>query len=575
MIVQLKEEYTKKINNIIKDLLIEKNIDKCVRIEGEIPPKKELGDIAFPFFSLASVLHTSPGNIAVLVKGKLENEKNDNTSIEIKGAYLNLFFDKKEIYTNLIKEASLDTWGKNKHFDGEKIMVEFSCPNTNKPLHLGHMRNDALGESISHLLKESGANVKKVNLVNDRGVHICKSMYAYEKEGNGSTPESIHIKGDHFVGDYYVKFNEMEKANPEVDKDAQNLLTLWESGDKKTVALWKKMREWTLSGIEETYKRTNVSFDKTYYESELYKKGKDEVKRGLEKGVFYKAEDGAIKVDLSPIGLDEKVLLRKDGTSIYITQDIGTAIERHKDWPYTSCIYVVGNEQAYHFKVLFYVLKLLGYSWSEKLYHLSYGMVNLPSGRMKSREGTVVDADDLLDNLHEMSLSQIKEERGLSEKETNEIAEKVALGALNYFLLSATPTRDMVFDPEASLSFQGNTGPYLMYMGARVSSILRTAGKTSLTHINNVNLTNTEEILVSLLDSYESVVEKACVNFDPSILASYLYECATVFSKWYHDESILKAEGDIKEVRLNICLVFKCMLKKAFCLLGIPFLEQM
>ena len=575
MIVELKANYTKKINNIVNALLKESGSDKTVAIEGEVPPKYELGDLAFPFFSLASLLCTSPMNIATTVKGKLDTDKNDNTRLEVKGGYLNLFFDKSEIYKSLIKSASSKTWGKNNRFAGEKIMIEFSCPNTNKPLHLGHMRNDALGESVAALLKESGAEVKKVNLVNDRGVHICKSMYAYMKRGNGTTPESEHIKGDHFVGNYYVEFNNMEKEDPSVDEKAQSLLSLWENGDKETIALWTKMRTWVLSGIDETYKRTNVSFDKTYYESELYKLGKDQVKRGLEKGVFYKADDGAIKVDLSPIGLDEKVLLRKDGTSIYITQDIGTAIERHKDWPYTSCIYVVGNEQAYHFKVLFYVLKLLGYDWSEKLYHLSYGMVNLPSGRMKSREGTVVDADDLIDNLHQLSLSAIKEDRGLDDKKANEIAEKVALGALNYFLLSASPSRDMIFDPEASLSFQGNTGPYLLYMGARVSSILRSANKTALTELKAVSLTDTEQILVTLLDSYESVVEKASSNFDPSILATYLYECASVFSKWYHDESILKAEGDIKETRLNICLVYKMMLEKAFSLLGIPFLEQM
>lgn len=575
MIVELKAKYTEKINTIVKALLSEKNIDKDVRIEGEVPPKYELGDIAFPFFPLASLLHLSPMNIALAVKEKLESDKDDSTEIEVKGGYLNLFFEKNAVYQSLVQSASSKSWGKNNHFAGEKIMVEFSCPNTNKPLHLGHMRNDALGESVAALLKESGAEVKKVNLVNDRGVHICKSMYAYEQKGNGTTPEGEHIKGDHFVGDYYVKFNNMEKEDPSVDGKAQALLSLWENGDKATLELWKKMRTWVLAGIEETYKRTNVSFDKTYYESELYKKGKDEVKKGLEKGVFYKADDGAIKVDLSPIGLDEKVLLRKDGTSIYITQDIGTAIERHKDWPYTSCIYVVGNEQAYHFKVLFYVLKLLGYEWSDKLYHLSYGMVNLPSGKMKSREGTVVDADDLLDNLHQLSLNAIKEDRGLSESSANDIAEKVALGALNYFLLSASPSRDMIFDPVASLSFQGNTGPYLLYMGARVSSILRSADKTKFTTVDAVNLTDTEKILVTLLDSYESIVEKAASNFDPSILASYLYECASIFSKWYHDESILKAEGNVKDVRLNICLVFKTMLEKAFCLLGIPFLEQM
>ena len=585
MILELKKYYTTLINDSIKTLVREKNCAEEVKeIEGEIPPKDDMGDYAFPMFSFSKLLHLSPNSIAESVKTIASSSNKKNARIETSGPYVNVFFNKDDIYKSLIKEVSNSDWGKNNFYKGQKVMIEFSCPNTNKPLHLGHMRNDALGESVASLLKESGAEVRKVNLVNDRGIHICKSMLAYEKFGNGETPESSGVKGDHLVGNYYVKFNTWqveatkEKDNinhPTPEEKAQELLEKWESGDKNTLELWNKMRSWVLDGIDKTYKRTGVEFDKYYYESELFKKGKSEVLKGLEKGVFFKSDDGAVKVDLAPIGLDEKVLLRKDGTSIYITQDIGTAIERHNDWAYTSCIYVVGNEQVYHFKVLFYILSLLGYEWSKNLYHLSYGMVNLPDGKMKSREGTVVDADDLIDKLHDLSLSAIKEERNLDDNKANDIAEKVALAALNYFLLSATPNRDMVFDAKKSLEFQGNTGPYLQYMGARVSAILRAAKNVKLVNINDINLTGNEEKLVTLLDDYPNVVEKAATEKDPSILAVYLYNVSSTFSKWYHYEPILKADGDVKVLRLNICIAFKTMLEKAFKLLHIPFLEEM
>lgn len=581
MINELKNKYTELVNNALNKIGRENGVADIPRIEGEKPPKKEMGDLAFPFFSLAKVFHTSPNAIAEKVKSSLTLGSGERC--EVIGGYVNFFYDKNAIFTSLMKGVQNKDWGKNGSLKNERIMVEFSCPNTNKPLHLGHMRNDALGESVSLLLKESGADVRKVNLVNDRGVHICKSMLAYEKFNKGDTPENTHIKGDHFVGDYYVKFNtwQTEEQRKGVsseelpDKKAQELLEKWESGDKETIELWKKMRGWVLDGLEETYKRTGVVFDKYYYESELYKKGKDEVLKGLEKGVFFKSEDGAVKVDLSPIGEDEKVLLRKDGTSIYITQDIGTAIQRHNDYDYTSCIYVVGNEQAYHFKALFYILSLLGFEWSKNLYHLSYGMVNLPDGRMKSREGTVVDADNLLDELHNMSLSVIKDERGHSDKEANEIAEKVALGALNYFLLSATPTRDMIFDSKKSLEFQGNTGPYLQYMGARVSGILRTYGSEEIKDVNNVALNENECTLVTLLDEYPEIIKKAANEKNPSILAVYLYDVSSAFSKWYHDDNILNAEGDTRTMRLNLAIVFKKVLKRGLELLCIPFLPKM
>lgn len=585
MVKELKSYYTELINNSINELKNEKNIDaEIAPIEGEIPPKEGMGDYAFPMFSFSKQFHLSPNAIAEEVKRIALKNSTKSDEIKVQGPYVNIYFNKDAIYKSLVKDVENPSWGKNSHYKGHKIMIEFSCPNTNKPLHLGHMRNDALGESVSSLLKESGAEVLKVNLVNDRGVHICKSMLAYQKFGGNDTPESTGIKGDHFVGDYYVKFNtwqtestkdENKIIHPTPDEMASSMLEKWESEDKDTLELWNKMRTWTLDGIRETYKRTGIKFDKYYYESQLYKKGKSEILRGLEKGIFYKDKDGAIKVSLAPIGLDEKVLLRSDGTSIYITQDIGTAIERHNDWPYTSCIYVVGNEQEYHFKVLFYILSLLGYPWSKNLYHLSYGMVNLPNGRMKSREGTVVDADDLLDRLHALSLSSIKAERNLTDEKANDIAEKVALAALNYFLLSASPSRDMIFDINKSLEFQGNTGPYLQYMGARVSAILRQAGDEGIKDVTSFTLTENEKKLVALLDDYPNVVEKAAIEKDPSILATYLYSLSSTFSKWYHDEPILKAEGDLRTLRLNISIMFKKVLEKAFTLLHIPFLEEM
>lgn len=585
MVKELKSYYTELINNSINELKNEKNIDvEIAPIEGEIPPKEGMGDYAFPMFSFSKQFHLSPNAIAEEVKRIALKNSTKGDEIKVQGPYVNIYFNKDDIYKSLVKDVENPSWGKNSHYKGQKIMIEFSCPNTNKPLHLGHMRNDAIGESVSSLLKESGAEVLKVNLVNDRGVHICKSMLAYQKFGGNDTPESTGIKGDHFVGDYYVKFNtwqtestkdENKTTHPTPDEMASSMLEKWESEDKDTLELWNKMRTWTLDGIGETYKRTGIKFDKYYYESQLYKKGKSEILRGLEKGIFYKDKDGAIKVSLAPIGLDEKVLLRSDGTSIYITQDIGTAIERHNDWPYTSCIYVVGNEQEYHFKVLFYILSLLGYPWSKNLYHLSYGMVNLPNGRMKSREGTVVDADDLLDRLHALSLSSIKAERNLTDEKANDIAEKVALAALNYFLLSASPSRDMIFDINKSLEFQGNTGPYLQYMGARVSAILRQAGEEGIKDVTSFTLTENEKKLVALLDDYPNLVEKAAIEKDPSILATYLYSLSSTFSKWYHDEPILKAEGDLRTLRLNISIMFKKVLEKAFMLLHIPFLEEM
>ncbi len=497
----------------------------------------------------------------------------------------------KSVLNQGAEYGSLNSDGK-KIFDGRKIMVEFSSPNTNKPLHLGHLRNDALGESVSRILKKAGAEVFKVDLINNRGIHICKSMLAYRifHEPKNETPESLGMKGDHFVGQCYVEFDRYVKEHPEAQEQAEEMLRKWESGDAEIRALWQKMNDWTFDGVKETYRRTGVEFDKFYFESETYLKGKDEILKGLEKGVFFKAADGSVRIDVTDVvgkGKDEdaheKVLLRKDGTSVYITQDIGTAISRHDDWQFNQLVYVVASEQNYHFKILFHILKKLGFGWSDKLFHLSYGLVNLPSGRMKSREGTVVDADDLLDSLHADALKAIEERGRDSSVDAEDVAEKVALGALHYYLLNVAPVKDMLFNPAESLSFNGNTGPYLQYMGARISSILAKASEKNLLpssdEKNLALLTSPSEwALVKELEKFPRVVEKSAELLDPSFMAMYLYDVSKSFSSFYRDCPIVgEAEKNPALASARLCLA-ECtlgVLKSGMNLVLVPFLEKM
>ena len=500
MLDTLRDEWKNIVEQELDALAGRLGVTRDAELAAGKPPKAEQGDIAFPMFVFAKAFRTSPANIALTVKQELEKrDKLPSGSLIALGPYLNVKLDAAQIADALYAEIKDkgDDFGKGDALRGRKIMIEFSCPNTNKPLHLGHMRNDSLGMSVTALLKSQGAEVMKVNLINNRGVHICKSMWAYKTFGGGETPESTGEKGDHFVGRYYVRFAQYEKdcidallaqhpeasekekeelkarASAEANSKAQDLLVKWEEGDEETVALWSLMNKWTLDGLAESYREMGVSFDKYYYESDTYRLGKSEVMKGLEKGVFYKAEDGSVQIDLADIGLDKKVLLRKDGTSIYITQDLGTAVSRHEDWPFDSLIYVVASEQQYHFKVLFHCLKVLGYDWADELHHLSYGMVNLPSGRMKSREGTVVDADDLLADLASLAKAEIvRKDRESALDDADRTSHDIALGALNYYLLQVAPEKDMIFNPSESISFNGNTGPYLQYMGARISSML-------------------------------------------------------------------------------------------------------
>jgi len=551
----------------------------------QTPPKPELGDLAFPLFAYSKVLRTAPPMLAAELKGRIEKRADRPLGdLLVAGPYLNVRIDMAALATLL--SASIESegtlYGTNKSLGAKRVTVEFSCPNTNKPLHLGHMRNDSIGESISAIMKANGAAVRKVNLINNRGVHICKSMLAYQKFGNGETPESAGMKGDHFVGKYYVQFAAWAKEEPLAEQMAQEMLQRWEEDDPVVMEIWHKMNKWTLDGLAESYEKMGISFDHYYYESETYKYGKDEILKGLEKGVFYREEDGSVWVDLEDIKLDKKVLLRKDGTSLYMTQDVGTAIMRHKDWPFDSLIYVVASEQQYHFKVLFHVLALLGYSWAEDLHHLSYGMVNLPEGKMKSREGTVVDADELVEQLTSLAAGEIRTKQ--REEQVGDVAKtssSIALGALNYYLLQVNPLKDMIFNPAESISFNGNTGPYLQYMGARISSMLARyesegGDRTKLSFNSSLLTLGDERELIKQIALYPEVVARSGAELDPSLLCSFLYELSRLFSRWYHDNPVLKAGSDeLVRARIELSAMVMQVLKNAFALVGIPFLDVM
>jgi arginyl-tRNA synthetase len=577
-----KEIWKTRIAGTLQELLREAGLEGNVNpaaVIAEIPPKPELGDLGFPMFGFAKLLRMPPPRIAQAVAAKL-GEPEDEEAITAEGPYVNVRLNRGKAAASILGQLADPSFGRPETLAGSRIMVEFSSPNTNKPLHLGHLRNDVLGESISRILSACGAEVRKVCIINDRGVHICKSMLAYREYGEGKTPESEGVKSDRFVGDWYVKFHTKSKENPGMEEQAQNMLRQWEQGDGETVALWEKMREWAVRGMKETYERTGVSFDEYYFESRTYLKGRDEVRKGLEQGLFYKDSDGSVWVDLTAEKLDKKVLLRSDGTSLYITQDLGTAIDRHNDWPFDRLVYVVGSEQQYHFQVLFTVLKKLGFDWAKNLYHLSYGMVNLPEGKMKSREGTVVDADDLLDSLKDLALREIRDkDREAALEDSGETAEKIALGALHYYLLQVSPQKDMLFDPRESLSFNGNTGPYLQYMGARISSMLRKEeGSAAVRGTVKAELLSgdAEWELLKTLAAYPESIAAAAARMDPSLLTAYLYEVSKSFSRFYHDCHILNAENpDLAAARLALCRELLRLLRDAFNLICIPFLASM
>lgn len=486
--------------------------------------------------------------------------------------------------------------------NGKEIMVEYSSPNTNKPLHLGHLRNNFLGYSVAELYKAIGYNVHKVQIINDRGIHICKSMAAWKLFGNGETPESSGMKGDHLVGKYYVEFDKNYKAQvkeltekgvsqEEAEKQAPimqlatDMLRKWEAKDPETVALWKMMNGWVYSGFDATYKKMGVDFDKLYYESDTYLLGKEEVLKGLDAGVFFKKEDGSVWVDLTADGLDQKVLLRADGTSVYMTQDIGTAILRFRDFPkIEGQIYTVGNEQEYHFKVLFLILGKLGYEWARKCYHLSYGMVDLPTGKMKSREGTVVDADDLMAEMIKEAEKQTRELgkiEGLSDAEANELFEMIGLGALKFFLLKVDPKKRMLFDPNESIQLQGFTGPFIQYTHARIKAILRKAVSMNISaQVDDVSkvasLEASEREILFLLTAYEQKVQEAANLYSPAVIANYAYELAKTYNQFYQTIPIFN-EADQTKLKFRIAMseVVAHVIKHAMSLLGIRVPERM
>ena len=557
--------------------------------------KKEfVGDYTFVVFPYLKLSKKNPeqtaGDIGEFLKKELTFVSGYNVikgflNIEIGDTFWIKFLNENYSNTHFGKAGSKK----------QKVMVEYSSPNTNKPLHLGHIRNNLLGYSVAEILAYSGYEVIKTNLINDRGIHICKSMLAWMKFGNGETPQSSGMKGDHLVGKYYVAFDkaykseidvlvaggmEKEKAEQEAGllNEAKELLLKWENGDEETLRIWKMMNGWVYEGFEATYKRLGVNFDKFYYESNTYLLGKKSVQEGLAQGVFYQKDDGSIWIDLTADGLDHKLLQRADGTSVYITQDIGTAQMKYDEYQMDRSVYVVGNEQDYHFKVLQLILKHLGKSYADGVYHLSYGMVDLPSGKMKSREGTVVDADDLLDELHDTSEKITKElgkTEGFTQEQLSELYEQIGQGALKYFLLKVDPKKRLLFDPKESIDFQGNTGPFVQYTYARISSVMGSAPAFEKADETQSLLTEEKELIYALY-RFEEAVELAAREMSPAVIANYAYELVKAYNKMYHELTILKeADEQKRNVRLMLSAMTRNVVKTALGLLGIAAPEKM
>jgi arginyl-tRNA synthetase len=570
---------------------------EILSVEFQATRKEFEGDITVVVFPLLRYKKGNPAQIADDLGNYIIKNVAEVTNFNVVKGFLNLVID-DSFYINFFSDIyKNNNYGfVNPNANEKAVMVEYSSPNTNKPLHLGHIRNNLLGYSVSEIIKASGKQVYKTQIINDRGIHICKSMLAWKRFGNNETPNSTGLKGDKLVGNYYVRFDKEykkeiadliaagkteEEAKKEVPIliEAQEMLRKWESGDEETVALWKKMNGWVYDGFDITYKNLGVNFDQLYYESDTYLLGKDVVAQGLEKGVFYKKEDGSVWCDLTDEGLDEKIVLRSDGTAVYMTQDIGTAIQRVKDFPNVGgMVYTVGNEQDYHFQVLFLILKKLGFDWAKQLYHLSYGMVDLPSGKMKSREGTVVDADDLMIEMTETARN-ISEELGkldgYYEDEKNELYKTIGLGALKYFILKVDPKKRILFDPKSSVDFQGNTGPFIQYTYARIQSILRKANFNYSKSVA-IELHEKEKEIIKLLEAFPETVQQAAANYSPAIIANYTYDLVKEFNSFYQNVSILGEENlDKKIFRVQISEKVGNTIKQAFSLLGIQVPERM
>lgn len=545
------------------------------------PTRKEFeGDYTLVVFPLLRITHQSPDASGNAIGEWLVSNCSEIRAFNSVKGFLNLSLSQVYWKESLDGVVSDENFGKLPS-TGRRIMVEFSSPNTNKPLHLGHVRNNLLGSSVSNLLAAAGNDVIKTTLVNDRGVHICKSMYAWEKRFNGATPESTGKKGDHLVGDCYVEFAKMEKENPAVMDDVHEMLVKWEEGDPQVRRLWEMMNEWVFAGFEQTYKALGITFDKTYYEHDTYLLGKELVQRGLDMGVFVKDPDGSVWCDLTSAGLDRKLLLRSDGTSVYITQDLGTAERRFSEYKLDSHIYVVGDEQNYHFQVLKLILKKLGFAWADQIFHLSYGMVELPEGKMKSREGTVVDADDLIAKMYDEAKAT-SEESGklaeLSEEEKDRLYSMIGLGALKYFILKVDPKKKMLFNPKESIDFNGNTGPFIQYTHARICSILRKAQEQgfSTSMPDSAELSAKEIRLVKILSSYPQKVSEAASALSPALIANYCYDLAKEFNQYYHDTGILKEpDANLRSMRLALISALASVLRRGMNILGIELPERM
>ncbi|WP_024653446.1 arginine--tRNA ligase [Borrelia persica] len=585
MIKRIKKDLEDKINKTIKELASRSNIklDK-INVIMQKPPKSEMGDLSILIFEFSKILKLSIPIIAQEIIKHIENEY----KITPMGPYLNIKFNRKEYIKHTINKVNTEkeNYGNNNLLQNKKIIIEFSSPNTNKPLHVGHLRNDIIGESLSRILKASGSQVTKINLINDRGTHICKSMLAYKKFGNNITPKLALKKGDHLIGDFYVKYNEYASQNNEIaENEIQQLLCQWEQGDEETVQLWRQLNEWAIDGIKETYKITNITFDKIYLESEIFKLGKEVILKGLEKGLCYKREDGAICINIptetsetNNQNFKQKVLLRSNGTSIYLTQDLGNIVARKNEFDFDEMIYVVGSEQIHHFKTLFYVADQLGITKENNLVHLSYGMVNLPEGKMKSREGNIIDADNLI---HDLSKSTIQElnKRYEDEQDLQKLALNISLGAIHYYLLKTAIHKDILFNKKESLSFTGNSGPYIQYVGARINSILEKYNDLNLPKENihfDLLVNENEWEIIKIISELEEHIIKAAKDRNPSVIANYSYLLAKNFSMYYQDTKIIdKNNIKLTHARIDLSKAVLQTIKNCMYLLNIPYMKKM